>query len=166
MGAARWPSEAGNSGELNVPRLASTKGARWRRRAFSLAHRTKRREGRDVPHASFARRAGLTFRRARTRKRRGWMTQYRPCRPILRESLRYSRFRLVQQDLPAPYEAIFQLAPLPLGVVNDLREWVDANLALCELLGGGKSELMGRRLDDWMVENERGSLAAAWEMRL
>jgi len=77
-----------------------------------------------------------------------------------------SRFRLVEQDVPAPYEAIFEAAPLPLGVVNDMREWVDANVALCELLGRRKSELMGRRLDDWMVENERGSLAAAWEMML
>jgi PAS domain-containing protein len=77
-----------------------------------------------------------------------------------------STFRLVEHDLPAAYEKIFHVAPVALGVINDRREWVDANGNMIEILGRSKHELNGARLDDVVIENDRGNLSAAWEMML
>ena len=77
-----------------------------------------------------------------------------------------STFRLTEHDLPAAYEMIFRIAPVAMGVVNDRREWVDANGFMTEILGKARHELNGSRLDDVILENDRGNLSTAWEMML
>lgn len=77
-----------------------------------------------------------------------------------------SRFRLPIHEVPQTYERVFHRIPLPMALANDVRDCIDANAALCELLGRSKEELKGRRLDQLSIENERGSLASAWEMML
>jgi PAS domain S-box-containing protein len=77
-----------------------------------------------------------------------------------------STFRALPHAGAATYELVFQCAPIALGIVNDEREWVDANSAMCRLLGRSKDETITLRLDDVLVETDRGSLTNAWETML
>jgi PAS domain-containing protein len=78
-----------------------------------------------------------------------------------------SKFRTATHELhPGTYELLFQCLPVAMGVVNDRRDWMDANPAMCELVDRTKPELKRIRLDDLFVENDRGSLPAAWDTML
>lgn len=77
-----------------------------------------------------------------------------------------SRFRGASHTGAATYERVFECAPIALGIVNDEREWVDANRAMCHLLGRSKDETVTLRLDDVLLEADRGSLTTAWETML
>ena len=77
-----------------------------------------------------------------------------------------SSFRLDTHERSKTFEAIFRHLPLAVLVVNDNRECIDANPATCHLVGSPIDEISGMRLDDFIIENERGSLAVAWETML
>lgn len=77
-----------------------------------------------------------------------------------------SKFRGASHTGAAAYERVFECAPIALGIVNDEREWVDANHAMCRLLGRSKDETVTLRLDDVLGEADRGSLTTAWETML
>ncbi len=47
-------------------------------------------------------------------------------------------------------------------MATDDREYVDANLAACELLGVPKEELLGCRLEDFVPEGQRDAALEAW----
>jgi PAS domain-containing protein len=66
----------------------------------------------------------------------------------------------------AIYEAVFHTLPVALAIVNDARQWVHVNDAMAALLHRSRNELTRLRMDDVTVENDRGSLVAAWETML
>ena len=74
-----------------------------------------------------------------------------------------SQFRAASHAAAATYERLFDCVPMPLGIVNDEREWIDLNRSMCRLLGRSKDETVSLRLDDVLAESDRGTLAAAWE---
>lgn len=74
-----------------------------------------------------------------------------------------SQFRAASHAAAATYERLFECAPMPLGIVNDEREWIDANRAMYRLLGRSKDETVSLRLDDVLAESDRDTLAAVWE---
>jgi PAS domain S-box-containing protein len=77
-----------------------------------------------------------------------------------------SRFRLEPHDGPQTFEAIFRHLPLAVAIVNDTRTCIDANPAMCRIVERPLDQLAGMHLDDFIIESERGSLAAAWETML
>jgi len=77
-----------------------------------------------------------------------------------------SRFRGTAPPAGSLYETVFECTPVPLALVNDLRECVNVNQAMRDLLSRSRHETRNLRLDAVVIENERGSLSAAWEMML
>jgi PAS domain-containing protein len=75
-----------------------------------------------------------------------------------------SRFRSSHEGARhIAYDAVFDRAPVPLAVVTEAREWVDANAAACQLLGTTRQELLGSTVDDFASPDDAGRIRAAWD---
>ncbi|CAN5892552.1 hypothetical protein BH18ACT11_BH18ACT11_28830 [soil metagenome] len=70
-----------------------------------------------------------------------------------REALHESEQRL---------RAVFDSTLDAILIANDDREYTEANPAACKLLGIAQEELLGSRLDDFVLETERETVREAW----